>query len=209
MPRGGSHPCETGCTCARHPGGRRPTAVCPVCGTVFEFPRADIGRRKFCSPECNLIDYNESAERWTSKSESVKRGYARKPPEERILHGKRISETRKSLGIRHSDETKALLADCAVYNYQGGKTGDAFARVLCPAGFVREHRVYYGDPLIKVGIGGLGRLCRSFNLDFAYVGCKIAVELDGPGHKASFEEDATRDAILRELGWHVIRIKHA
>ena len=207
MPAGGSHPCAAGCTCARHPGGKRTLATCPVCGTVFRFPRANIGKRKFCSPECNLTDYNTSTERQTSKSESVKKGHDKKSPEERVLHGKRISEAR--MGMHFSDDHKSLLSDCATHNWRGGKTGDVFARVLCPAGFVREHRVHYGEPLIKVGIRCLGRRRRSFNLDFAHVEGKVNIELDGPRHKTTAEADAARDIILRELGWRVIRIKHA
>ena len=204
MGRGGSHPCQDGCTCARHPGGKRPEAICPVCGTVFEFQRSTAHKRRFCSPECNLIDYNNSAERWASKSESVRKGYARKPLEARVLHGKRISKARK--GIQFSDEHKAILADCAVHNYQGGKTGDEFASILCPAGFVREHHFLYGEHVIRTAFG-LRR--RSFNLDFAHVEGKVNIELDGPRHKSTPEKDAARDAILRNLGWRVIRIKHA
>lgn len=204
--RGGSHPCAANCTCARHPGGKRPEATCPTCGTVFEFPRANIGKRKFCSPECNLIDYNSSIERWTSKSKAVRKGHAARSPEARVLHGKRISETRRAMDIRHSDETKAFLADCAVYNWQGGKVGDEFAVVLCPAGFKREHRFMYGEHVIMTAYG-LRR--RSFNLDFAHVEGKINIELDGPGHKSTPIEDEARDAILRANGWRIIRIKHA
>jgi hypothetical protein len=163
-----------------------------------------VGKRKFCSPECNLIDYHSSDERWTSKSEAIKDGHARKSPEAKALHGQRISGSRK--GIQFSDEHKSVLAECALHNWQGGKTGDDFASVLLPAGFVREHHFLYGEHVVKTAFG-LRR--RSFNLDFAHIEGKVNIELDGPKHKSSVEEDARRDAILRDHGWRVIRIKHA
>ena len=122
------------------------------------------------------------------------------------LPGQRISETRKSLGIQHSDETKAFLAECAVYNWQGGKAGEDFAAVLCPVGFIREYHFLYGEHVIMTAFG-LRR--KSFNLDFAHVEGKINIELDGPSHKSTPAEDAARDAILRDHGWRIIRIKHA
>jgi very-short-patch-repair endonuclease len=45
-------------------------------------------------------------------------------------------------------------------------------------------------------------------MDFAHIEGKIDIELDGLGHKASSEEDAVRDKILRLYGWKIIRIKH-
>lgn len=110
------------------------------------------------------------------------------------------------MDIRHSDETKALLAECAVYNWQGGKVGEDFAAVLCPAGFIREYHFLYGEHVVMTAFG-LRR--KSFNLDFAHVEGRINIELDGPSHKATAEADAARDAVLRGLGWRVIRIKHA
>jgi endogenous inhibitor of DNA gyrase (YacG/DUF329 family) len=202
--RGGSHPCEVGCTCTRHPGGSRPKAICPVCGREFEFQRSLIGKRRFCSPECHLIDYNASTERWESKSQSIKEGHARKTPEAKILHGKRISEARK--GMQFSDAHKAAIAAIAVSNWTGGTEGDTYAAILCPHGFVREYHFLYGEHVISTAFG-LRR--RSFNLDFAHVEGKINIELDGPSHKTTFEKDTLRDAILRDNGWRVIRIKHA
>ena len=116
----------------------------------------------------------------------------------------RISEalTGKPLSEAH----KIALGAVASHSWYGGDTGDAFAEVLCPAGYVREHLVYYGERIMPVGYGGLRR--RYFRLDFAHVEGKINIELDGPNHKTQQAEDQTRDAILRELGWKVIRIKH-
>lgn len=82
-------------------------------------------------------------------------------------------------------------------NWKGGDVGDEYARVLCPKGFVREYHFYFG----------LNNR-RQVVMDFALVGGKLNVELDGPAHLASSEEDARRDAELRILGWRVVRITH-
>ena len=49
---------------------------------------------------------------------------------------------------------------------------------------------------------------RHYNLDFAHLGAKVNIELDGPYHYNLPHEDAQRDAKLKELGWKVIRINH-
>ncbi|BCM89994.1 putative protein [Abditibacteriota bacterium] len=42
--------------------------------------------------------------------------------------------------------------------------------------------------------------------DFACVAAKLIVELDGNSHDGRENEDANRDAALRELGWRTLRI---
>jgi hypothetical protein len=82
-------------------------------------------------------------------------------------------------------------------NWRGGDTGDTFAEVLCPVGFVREYHLYFGP-----------NNSRQVVMDFAHVEGQVNVELDGPLHVASKDEDAQRDAALRSLGWRIIRIRH-
>jgi hypothetical protein len=90
----------------------------------------------------------------------------------------------------------------------GGDTGDVFASILCPVGYVREYRVYYGEPVVRVF--GRDRFRRkNLSLDFAHVEGKINIELDGPGHRIAPMGDVARDALLRDLGWRIIRIRHA
>ena len=101
------------------------------------------------------------------------------------------------IGHQKSQSHREALARVAVHNWRGGKTGDLFAQLLCPAGFIREHRVRYGT--------GRGEV---FRIDFAHVDGKVAIELDGPRHKSSKDHDALRDSFLKTLGWRVIRIKH-
>jgi hypothetical protein len=103
-----------------------------------------------------------------------------------------------------SEAHKDKLAQVAIHNWRGGRTGDDFAAVLLPAGFIREHYVYYGDYIIKTGYG-IRR--PKFQLDFAHIEAKVNIELDGESHHETKEQDAIRDSILRDLGWRVIRIK--
>jgi len=79
----------------------------------------------------------------------------------------------------------------------GGEFATYFASIVCPLGYIREHQVVYGP----------GKASR-FKLDFALPEAKIDIELDGPYHYSLPEEDVKRDLILRNLGWHVIRISH-
>lgn len=127
---------------------------------------------------------------WREKtSEGTKRAFQN--PEIQLRH---------LLGVQNAQEKFGV-------NYWGGATGDAFAKVLEPAGFIREHRVYYGEPVVQV-FGKQRFRKKNFSLDFAHVEGKINIELDGPGHKVHSEGDAIRDNILRSLGWRIIRIRH-
>lgn len=84
------------------------------------------------------------------------------------------------------------------HRFRGGRTGDDFAAVLCPVGFVREHRIFYTSYPQR----------RYYQLDFAHVEAKVNIELDGPYHLSSEEDDKLRDTLLRSKGWKVIRIRH-
>lgn len=126
---------------------------------------------------------------------------------------KNVSEgTKKALAIpevkaRHSAGVKqAFLSH---NNFMGGEVGDSFALVLCPAGFTREHRVYYGEPTVQI-FGDGRRRKKNLSLDFAHIKGRVNIELDGPGHIVFPDGgDDVRDAMLRDLGWRVIRIRHA
>ena len=78
-------------------------------------------------------------------------------------------------------------------NFHGGQTGKDFASVLVPAGYVREYQLFCG---------------RRYTLDFAHVEAKVNIELDGPHHYTTPEQDSVRDAKLGALGWKIIRIRH-
>lgn len=133
-------------------------------------------------------------------------------------------------GFKHSEETKAKISDMllgqqhtpercaniaaaftperrerlAQNTFDGGQVAESFAAVLCPAGFVREHHVWFGHK-----IDASGKQNGSARLDFAHIEGLIAIELDGPSHNstARSRKDFERDAILRALGWKIIRIK--
>ena len=96
----------------------------------------------------------------------------------------------------YTPERRKEIAEMAYFNFTGGKTAVAFATVLCPAGFIREHHVQWGAK------------GEHFKLDFAHLEGKVCIELDGPSHKSSKEYDDMRDALLRAMGWRIIRIRH-
>lgn len=79
------------------------------------------------------------------------------------------------------------------YRANGGDEAEVYAKILVPAGFVREHRVNVPGSTF-------------YRLDFAHVEAKVNIELDGPGH--NFLGNADRDRYLRSKGWKVIRIAH-
>ncbi|MCR4301834.1 MAG: endonuclease domain-containing protein [Sulfuricaulis sp.] len=95
----------------------------------------------------------------------------------------------------------------ATVNFSGGQIAIAFAEVLSPVGYVREHYLYYGEQVVPLGPFAMRR--RFIRLDFAHLEAKVDIELDGEGHNEpeQVSEDARRDAILKGLGWRVIRIK--
>jgi hypothetical protein len=92
-----------------------------------------------------------------------------------------------------------LRREAAPRSFRGGEEGDAFAAALLPAGFVREYVVQWGP--------GLGE---RFTMDFAHPEALVDIELDGPFHGVypSRFSDAERDALLRSMGWRIIRIWH-
>jgi hypothetical protein len=114
-------------------------------------------------------------------------------------HGKGVKyseEVKAQLRATFTPERRRELAEVAYFNFTGGRTGAEFAAILCPAGFVREHHFQWGSA------------GEHFKLDFAHLEGKVCIELDGPNHKSSKEYDDMRDALLRAMGWRVIRIRH-
>jgi hypothetical protein len=108
-------------------------------------------------------------------------------------------------GTVASQDTCDKLAKVAPHNFRGGSTADAYALILCPVGFIREYHFTYGVP--SVATNGVGLRRPRYQMDFVHLEGKINIELDGLRHKASAEHDNRRDAILREHGWKVIRIR--
>lgn len=108
-------------------------------------------------------------------------------------------EARAALSERTkmSDAARTKMSEMMQFYVKGGETAEIFAAVLCPAGFVREHRVQWSDHGFDY-----------FRLDFAHLEGKVCIELDGPYHEKRQEYDAMRDAILRAMGWRVIHIRH-
>ncbi|MCR4301836.1 MAG: endonuclease domain-containing protein [Sulfuricaulis sp.] len=105
-----------------------------------------------------------------------------------------ISERMKG---KISDAAREKMRALMPFYVQGGQTAEDFASVLCPVGFIREYRIQWGETWSE-----------RFQLDFAHLEGKVCIELDGPHHKKIQEYDAMRDALLRAMGWRVIRIRH-
>lgn len=81
------------------------------------------------------------------------------------------------------------------FNWSGGKQGAKYAAVLCPLGYKREHMLWTSNTPTSI-----------VKLDFALLLEKINIEIDGPYHCTSPDEDKLRDSVLQRLGWKVIRI---
>jgi hypothetical protein len=88
--------------------------------------------------------------------------------------------------------------------FYGGKGELSFADTLCPAGFIREYVLWFGNKTDR-----LGRATGRCRMDFAHVEGKIDIEIDGISHDNMKQQkhDVERDGILRNLGWRVIRIR--
>lgn len=118
--------------------------------------------------------------------------------------GKKLSQEHREniskgmTGFRHSHEAIDRMRIACKKNWRGGEAGDFFYSLLKPVGFVREYQVYPQK----------GRF--HFTLDFAHIEGKVNIELDGSHHGvvSTKHVDEERDAILRRLGWKIIRVKY-
>jgi len=167
----------------------RAVIICKQCNEPFEVPphRAEVAM--YCSYDCAGLARRGEVHHWVTWPKGKKRGA---PSAE---HRKRNGDARR--GKAMSEEVCQKHSEIARFCFTGGQTGNDFAAVLCPAGFVREHHVCWSR-------GHNNR----YVLDFAHVEGKINIELDGPRHCADKEYDRERDARLKNLGWRVIRIRH-
>lgn len=141
---------------------------------------------------------------WRKKvSDGTRAGQANMSADEREIWN--INQSLARLDTHPTEETKEKLSKVGPRNWTGGQIAELYATVLCPVGFVREYHFTYGTKTVTTGWGF--RRPR-YQMDFAHVEGKVNIELDGPHHKGTPEHDARRDAILREHGWKIIRIKH-
>lgn len=111
----------------------------------------------------------------------------------------RAANRGKEISTEHRQIISTLMKKDGRQHFTGGKVADAFAEVLCPAGFIREYRFYYARGIHSY-----------FQLDFAHLEGKICIELDGPSHFNGRTplDDKQRDEVIRHFSWRVIRIKH-
>lgn len=203
--------------------GNRHLLVCP-CGNS-KMVRASYARCKYCSFACYLkytkgYDHKTLGYRHTEEikqliaklatergtTEAMKIAYATR--ELRLSEEQKERRRQVLIGRKHgpmSEDSKQKISLSRIgkgyggaYNFRGGKTGEFYAQILCPLGYIREYIWQWGFSSAEC-----------FHVDFGHPEAKTCIELDGPGHYHTPEEDAERDEILRHFGWHVIRIRHA
>lgn len=163
-----SLPCPVGCTCGRH----RP-------GTTVVYKRTMAHRLQARS---------------ASRPDTAARNRKPRSIVTRLRASASLAEGWKDRTPRSSGGKRRTSGN---FGFTGAETGEAFAEVLRPVGYVREY-------VIRYGVGKYNH----YKVDFAHPEAKVVIELDGPYHEASEEADACRDAKLRKLGWKVIRINH-
>jgi hypothetical protein len=95
-------------------------------------------------------------------------------------------------------------------NFKGGNGQHPVPKVvelaakLEPAGFIREY-------VVRTNGHGLPVNCPNhYKVDFGHPQRRIAVEVDGPSHRPMARRalDQKKTAVLRELGWRVVRVRH-
>lgn len=96
---------------------------------------------------------------------------------------------------------------------EGGTYGAACARAQTRQRnwwtFCTPGELAFLDALRSAGLDPIPQLAiTSYNVDFAFPGCKLAVECDPRWHmtKSRLERDRKRDAKLTAMGWTVLRL---
>lgn len=143
------------------------------------------------------------------RCESNRRGQLGKiqTPEHKqaIRDGVKVAMHQPDIRKRHIDGLQEAFSHTEHgNNFTGGRgqppsaTTLAFAAVLCPAGYLMDEICILKGPGANAG---------HYTLDFGHPEAKVDIELDGSSHRGREERDAQRDALLRSLGWKIIRIK--
>jgi hypothetical protein len=161
---------------------------CAICGTEFSVTPSRLNTAKWCSKICAGLGRQGEKHNWTPWPKGKKRG----PPTD--VHRLKNAIARIGKPI-HSEEAKKRISNRCRYAFTGGQAAIEFAKILIPAGYIREHHILWGERNER------------FVLDFAHLDAKVAFELDGTSHKKTQEYDELRDAWLKRKGWKVIRIK--
>jgi len=171
--------------------------LCPICHRIFWRYKSALkinkAKSSCCSKECahklKSVDYRRRLATnpvWVKNvSEGTKKAMRR--PKTRNKHLAGLKRALKKHGV----------------NFKGGQNQEpvafvkSLAEVLLPIGFIQEHRVFWSKG-------------RWYLLDFAYVQEKIAVECDGPKHRAQKQKqyDKIRNTRLKKLGWKVVHVPH-
>lgn len=141
------------------------------------------GVNPFSSTLQKLLGYERRGAKWNEYS-----------PQEAEAIRARIAEGNRSAWRR--GRYTARPPGGGNFAFSGATTGELFAAILVPCGYIREYQLQWGTQYER------------YKLDFAHLQVKVNIELDGPGHFGLPAEDRVRDSRLRALGWRVIRIKH-
>lgn len=135
---------------------------------------------------------------------AVARRHATDPTwRDRVSRGTREAMQRPDVQQRHRGAIRCALDTRGISSFFNGGQGQPanaltrwYAELLCPLGYIQEHIIQWG---------GRGQ---RYRLDFALLNSKINIEIDGSSHKSRRVHDENRDAILRSLGWRVVRVRH-
>jgi hypothetical protein len=109
---------------------------------------------------------------------------------------------------RNSKETSGRTNSSM--NFKGGNGQQPIpiilqlAERLEPLGFIREL------PIKTKGHGTRLKVPTCYKVDFGHPKKKVAIEVDGPSHRARArqKQDRKKEIVLKALGWKVKRIKH-
>lgn len=179
--------CPEGCTCGRHTKRiRTPNIV--ICGDG-----CTCGRHTFSgAPGIRRPPRSEEFKANISK-QLLGRSNSKQ-------HSERSSKGIREAWARGAYDTRERRTTEQARSYlTGGVVGSIVWNLLEPVGYVREFTVVWGP----------NGHTDKYKLDFAHPFVKVNIELDGPYHLFSKDEDALRDSRLRELGWKVIRVRHS
>ena len=213
------------------------TKLCACCGKEFAKPATESramweNRHRFCSRSCARQGHEAWSKGLTAEEDSRLAASREHKLQGHRDRGERVEKvcpicqtafecerSQTSLRVTCGDEacktiyrktvTGRKISEALRAGYAGGRAPvgwttrgpseaeKALAAVLVPLGWTAEYRIK--DHSHK---RGQPAIC-----DLALVESKLDVEVDGSSHRNKSKHDTERDAVLRFLGWRVLRLK--